>query len=201
MNSGNVIADCFVRDVLKLVVENHHMVGVPADRTADVQQHFWKEEENGADLVADLLGRMKMSGVDGQHEIVLFCIVHVELVAADGAAFHSDSEQLALHGIEQILFGIFDGENLIQRIFQAGAGAAAVNRNVLESVGNPGVHDAGRAKFASEVVADDAAGFRMMDPELADLLFRGREGESLLRHRMCKERRIEIKPDSALFRP
>ncbi len=45
------------------VIQQHHVVAVPAHRTADVQQQAWHVEHGGGDLVGDHLGWVEVAGI------------------------------------------------------------------------------------------------------------------------------------------
>ena len=86
-------------------------------------------------------------------------------------------------------------------MFEAGAGGAAVDRDVLETVGNPGVHDRRIVELTAHLFRDFAAGDAVFNPELTDSRVRVGEGEVGSGFRMTEERRIEIESGVPFFRP
>ena len=184
VHTGNTVSDDFGCDHLEFVVEQHHMIAVPADGTADMQKDLIQEKQHGTDFVADLLSRMKMPGVQAQHQAVLHGIAQIKLMRTDRTAFHPDSKELALNGIPHQGRIPPDGINLIQRLRQTFPRRSAIHGNILESVRNPGVHDAARPESAPHFLRNSAAGLRMGDPEGPHPGIRTRQGQTARRHRM-----------------
>ena len=69
------------------------------------------------------------------------------------------------------------GKNLVQALLENLTVAQALQREVLASVVNPYVHDAGIALRFSHGIGDDAAALRVLNPEVAYLLVGVGQGE------------------------
>ena len=90
-----VAADDFLRDVFEFVVEDDFVVGVPAYRAGDVEHYVVQEEERGRNLVGDDFGRVEVTGVEGEHDVVLNGVAEAHFEGADGAGLCADSEDFA----------------------------------------------------------------------------------------------------------
>ena len=123
-----VAADQLLRDRLELVGENHHVVAVPANAPADVQQDLVQIHEHRRDLVRDDLGRMVMAGVQAQELLAREGVAEVKLVRADDVALRADAEQLALDGVAVVLRVDRLGEDRVERFGEPLARALAVDR-------------------------------------------------------------------------
>ena len=87
----------------QVVVEHDHVVAVPADAAADVQQDLRQEQQHRRDLVGDA----SRSGGSGRcRACSSFCrvqrVAEVELVRADDVALAADAEQLAFDRVEVV---------------------------------------------------------------------------------------------------
>ena len=177
MHPAEVVApDQLLGDRLQLVGEDHHVVAVPADAAADVQQDLVQVHEHGRDLVRDDLGRMVVAGVEAQELLAREGIAEVELVRADDVALRADAEQLALDGVAVVLGVDRLGEDRVQRFGEPLARSFAVDGPVLGAVGDPDVGHAGGAQGLADRGADAPAGDAVIDPEPADGLDRGGPG-------------------------
>lgn len=63
-----VVADNFAGDGTGFVIQQHHVIAVPAYRAADVQQQARDIEHGGRDFVGDDFRRMEVAGI--QHNAV-----------------------------------------------------------------------------------------------------------------------------------
>lgn len=97
-----VMANDFAGDGTGFIIQQHHVVVVPAHRAADVQQQARDVEHGGGDLVGDHFRRMEVAGIEAQRRLTAGGVTHIELVGADGVAFGADAEQLALHGVDMV---------------------------------------------------------------------------------------------------
>src|SRR5438552_546816 len=91
-------------------------------------------------------------------------------MGADYKALRADAEQLALHCIVMKARVELFGEDFIQRSLEDRARCFAIDRHVLEAIGNPDVGHARRAERLAELRPDFAAGDTVVDPELANAL-------------------------------
>ena len=64
----------------------------------------------------------------------------------------------------------FFADDLIQRIEQTLARGKTVNGNIFHAVRDPDIHHRRGAQLLAEPGRDTAAGFAMIDPELADFI-------------------------------
>ena len=78
---------------------------------------------------------MIVSVVEQAADAVLCGIVEIELVRADGVAFNTDTEDLALNSVDNIV--VFLRKDLVKAVLEAKSGGKAVGGNVLEAVGDP----------------------------------------------------------------
>ena len=67
-------------ELLGGIVHDGDMVGIPTDRTTDVQHEFGNEVQEGTDLVGRTLCGMIMTGIDGLNDIVLGAVGGIEIV-------------------------------------------------------------------------------------------------------------------------
>ena len=86
----------------------------------------------------------------------------------------------------------FHGKNAVQRLFESGPGSGAVHGDVLESVGNPGVHDAGSPELFPHFRRDLAAGDAVFDPVFANPRVGTGKGQVGCGFRVSEVGRIEI---------
>ena len=123
-----VAADQLLGDRLELVGEDHHVVAVPANAPADVQQDLVQVHEHRRDLVRDDLGRMIVAGVQAQELVAREGIAEVKLVRADDVALRAEAEQLALDGVADVPGVERLGEDRVQRFGEPLARSLAVDR-------------------------------------------------------------------------
>jgi hypothetical protein len=188
-------------DRLEVVVEHHHVVAVPAHAAADVQQDLRGEREDRTDLVRDRLGRVVVARVEREEDLPRERVRQVELVRADRVTLHADPEQLALDRVA--VAGRVDrhGEDLVERLDQACARPAAVDRRVLHAVRDPEVRDAGLAERPAHRLGDRPARDPVLDPEVADALVGVGEREVVGGLRVREVRRVEVEADAQRLRP
>ena len=87
-------ADQLFGDGLKLVVQDDHVVAVPADRPADVQQQLRAEHQDGRNFFGDHFGGMKVPGVEAQQFLAGDRIAQIKFMGADRIAFRANAEEL-----------------------------------------------------------------------------------------------------------
>ena len=195
-----VRADDLLHHFARLVVKEHHMVAVPAHGAGDVQRQTVIEQEHGADLVGDKLGRVIVTVVHERRNVAGIHIVRAELRRADGVGFQTNAEDLGLDAREDLRLVIRNGQNFVHRLRVAAAGRETVCRIILIAVGDPEVDDAGLAGFLGEILCDFHAALAVRDPEFADRLIRGRESQTVLDHGVGEECRIKVDAKAARFR-
>ncbi len=118
-----VMANDFAGDGLGFIIQQHHVVAVPAHRAADVQQQVRDVEHGGGDLVGNHFRRMEVAGIEAQRRLTAGGVTHIELVGADGVAFGADAEQLALHGVDMVRRVELLADHLIKGVQQRWRGA------------------------------------------------------------------------------
>ena len=191
-------ADKFLEEVQGHVVHDGHMVGIPADRAADVEHKFGDEEEEGGNLVGNILRGLVMARIEGVDHLAGSAVTFKEVHGTDGVALETDAEKLgldaALHAGKVLL------EDLVQRLGEDLAVFLAVDGVILLAVMHPDVHDAGVALSLAHRVGYPAAAFGVLDPETADALVRIGQGEvSALG--MAERGGVEVKLEVVVLRP
>ncbi len=196
-----VAADEFLGDAEEFVGERDHVVAVPANAAADVQQDFRHEAEDRGDFVGHVFGGVIMAGVEADELLVFHGVAEVELVHADRVAFGTDAEEFAFDGIE-VVFGVeLPGEDIVERGGEAFTGAASVGWDILHAIGDPDIGDRGGAERLAHGGADDAAGLAVFDPELADGTVVVGEREAAGSFGVGEERGVEVETDAERFGP
>jgi hypothetical protein len=92
-------------------------------------------------------------------------------------------------------------DHFIQRVQQPLARREAVNGNILHAVRHPDIHHRRRAQLLAKISGYAAAGFAVVDPELADLIVGVRQGKAVGAQRMREAGGVEIQPQFVGFRP
>ena len=151
------------------------MVGVPADRAADMEHDLRAEEQERGNLVIDILGRMVVAGVEGRNDVVLGAVGEIEVAGAHRVAFKTDAEKLRLEAV--LHMGIRLREDFVEGFLQQLTVLHPVDSEVLAAVMDPDVQDAGIALAASHHVRNGPAALRVLDPEGTDLRIRIGQGE------------------------
>src|SRR5690606_30732826 len=64
----------------QLIVEDHHMITIPAFGTTDMQVDLGHIEQDRRDLVGDHLSGMEMASIECQHHLVRNGISHVKFM-------------------------------------------------------------------------------------------------------------------------
>ena len=188
-------------DGQQIVVQNDHVITVPTNPAADVQQNLRQKFQHAGNFVRDAFGGMIMAGVERQQFLPADGVSEVKLMRAGHVAFAADAEQLGLHGVQIELWRNRFLEDRIQRFRQAGARGHAVGGRVLVTVGNPHIGHAGLAQRFAEGRADFAAADAVLNPELANGLVRARQRETIRRLGMGEISGIKIQTEPVLFGP
>ena len=144
---------------------------------------------------------MEVSGVQREKNIVLHRAAEIELVRSDGAALETDAEELGLHGVEVVLLRDVDGEDLVVGAGEVFSLAAAVHGSVLEAVGDPEIVAGRHAQRFAEGSGDLPGLDAVLDPEFADALVVGGQGEAVRGKGMGEEGGVEIEAESLFLRP
>ncbi|MNS56304.1 hypothetical protein D3C72_891600 [compost metagenome] len=146
-----IVANNFAGDGLSLVIQQDHVVAVPAYRAAHVQQQARDVQNGGGDFVGDHLSRMEVARIQAQRRLAAGGVAHVELVGAHGVALGADAEQLALHRINVMRRIQFFADHLVESVQQALARSQAVNGDIFHAVRDPDVHHRRRAELFTEI--------------------------------------------------
>ena len=182
----------FVGDFLEVVVEFKDMVGIPTDRTGDVEGKARGIKQKGRDLIRDDFGRMEVAGVEEAEDVVLQGVAHVELMGSDRVGFHPDSEDLGFHGYVRVLAVEGDGEDFVEGFFEPFAGAAAGGGNFFKAIGDPDVARGFLAEGFAELPGDLDGVLAMLHPIRANFGVGGREGQSFFDHRRRETGRVIV---------
>ena len=92
-------------------------------------------------------------------------------------------------------------DGFIQRGQQALTRGQSVYGDVLHAVRDPDIHYRWRAKLLAKISRDAAAGFDMVDPELADFIVGMRKGKPVRAQRVREAGRVKIQTQPVGFRP
>ena len=187
--------DQLLRHLHDAVIEQDHVVRVPAHRAADVQQKLVHRQRHRGQLVGDVLGRVEMAHVEAQERAVPDRVAEVELVAAHGHRLDPDAEELRFDRVEHVRLVERRSDHLVERGFQPPARRHPVDGDILRAVRHPDVVDRRAAQRLADPGGDLAAAFAVLDPELADALVGVGEREVVVGLGMGKEGRVEIEPD------
>ncbi|CPR51879.1 Uncharacterised protein [Salmonella enterica subsp. enterica serovar Bovismorbificans] len=114
-----VMTDDLAGNCLGFIVQEHHVVAIPAYRAADVQQQPWHIEHGGGNFVGNHFSGMEVARIQAQRGLTAGGVAHVELIGADGVAFRADAKQFALNGVDVVRRVEFLANDLIQRFQQA----------------------------------------------------------------------------------
>ena len=124
--------DNLLEEVQRLVVHDGDVVGIPADRTADMQHQLRHEQQERSHHVAHVLGHLIMAGIERVHQLAGGAIAGDEVVRAHRVALETDAEELGfqagLHPREVLL------EDFVERLGENLAVALALHRLVLGTV-------------------------------------------------------------------
>lgn len=193
-------ADDLLAELLRFVIEQHHMVAVPAHWAGDVQGDLREEGQQRRDFVADHLGGVIVAVV---HQGDAFAGIHGgvaqgELCTAHGVALHADAEHLALHAGLDLGKVKWLRENFVDGFLITHARPEAVSGNVLEAVARPDVHGTDLPQLLRQILRDAHAGPAVLDPEAAGFLVGGAERQRITL-RVGEERRVEVRAEAVLF--
>src|SRR3954454_3868392 len=114
-----IAADYLLRDVHEFVVQQHHVVAVPTDGTADVKQQAGAEQQHGRDLFRDHLSWMIVARVQAKELLPRDRGSRVEPGRSRRVAFRADAEQLRLDRVEMNRGIDRFRENTVERIDQS----------------------------------------------------------------------------------
>ena len=191
-------ADDFPRDLPRFIVQQHHVVAVPADRPGHMQRDLREEGQQRRDLVRYHFRRVIMAVV---HQRDAFVPVHCrvgqgEFRASRGIGLHADPEDLALNAGFHLAEVVGFRQDFIHGLPVADPGSQAVPRDILETVAGPDVHHAGFPQLLRQGTADPDARLPVFNPEFPGLRVR-RGQRQRIAFRMGKERRVEIASQAA----
>src|SRR5579883_86627 len=194
-------ANHFLCDRGQIIGESHHVVAVPADTPAQVEQYLRHPQKSRGDLVRDPLGRMEVPSVQAENLAVVDRVAEVELMRPDNVGLGPEPEELRLDGVfvEARVNGF--GENRVERFHQSLAWGFSVRRSVLVSVRNPDVRHACLAGAFAKVRTHAAARDSMFDPEPADTRIGVGKSESVGRQWVREVGGVEVEAEFLFARP
>lgn len=84
------------------IIQQHYVIAVPANRTADVQQQLRHIQHGGGNLVGNHFSRVEVPGVRAQRSLAAGGIPHVKLIGANRVALCANAKQFALNGVDMV---------------------------------------------------------------------------------------------------
>ena len=118
--------------------------------------------------VRDVLGLLIVTCVKRVHLLAGCAVGGVEVVAAHGVAFQTDTEQLGLEAVLHAVELLF--HDFVERCSEDFTILLALYGHVLASVVYPDVHDTGVVLGLTHSVCNAAATLGVLNPEVADAL-------------------------------
>ena len=94
-----------------------------------------------------------MAAVQAEPDAFRDGVAQIELVRADYVALRAQAEQFAFERVEIVAAIDGHGKDLVERLGQQAARRLAIDRRVLQAVGNPDVGHTGRSQFPPEVTS------------------------------------------------
>ena len=156
----------FLEEFDRRIVHDSYVVGIPADRTAYMENQFGYEQQHRRHLVGSHFGRVIVSGIDGQQGLILGSISHTEFIGTDGIIFQTDTEyfrfQTGLHVI------VFHREDLVQTLLKQTAVIHTIYGNIFATVVYPQVHDTGISLAFTHLFGNSTTTFGMLNPKITD---------------------------------
>ena len=113
-----VVANDLAGNRLSFIIQQYHVIAVPAHWTADVQQEARYIQHGGGDFVGNYFCRMEVTRIQTQRGLAAGGVTHVELVRAHGIAFRTDAKQLAFDGIDMVRRVEFLADHFVQCVQQ-----------------------------------------------------------------------------------
>ena len=80
------------------VVQQNHVIGIPAHRARDMEQNLVQKTQGRRNLVGDTFGGMEVAGIQAEQRLARGRIGQIEIVGAGRIALRADAEELALDG-------------------------------------------------------------------------------------------------------
>ena len=195
-----VTANDLLGNLLGLVIQHQHMVGIPADTSGNVQGDLRIEAQKGRNLIRNHFCRMVVAVVHkGQAAFVGSCKAKSKLCTSCGVSFHADTEYLGLYaGFYQVLVkGL--RQNRFDRLFITHSGTHSVSGHIFQTVTNPDVHDAGHTGLLRKILGNADTCFTVLDPEFSGLLIRTGQGHTIFYFLMREEGGVEVDTHISLF--
>ena len=191
-----IAAHEFLPDRLQLVVQDNHVVAVPAHAPADMQENLRHEAQHGGNLVRQAFRGVIMPGIKADEFLMFHRVAEVELVHADRIAFRADTEELAFNRIAVVLRIEPLLEDGVERFGEPLTRSAPVGGGVFHAVGNPDVGDGRRTQRLAHCRADLTAGLTMLNPKLTDAFVLMRQRKAAGGFGMRKACGIEVQADT-----
>ena len=135
-----IVTNDFAGDGLRFVVKQHHVVAVPAHRTADVQQQARHIQHGGGNFVGNHFGGVEVPGIEAQRSAAAGGVSEIEFVGADGVAFRTDAEQFAFDRVDVFGERKLLRNHFIKRTHQALARCQTIDGDVFHAVRHPDIH-------------------------------------------------------------
>lgn len=187
-------------DLLRGIVEQDHVVGVPANGARDVHRDLVKEQKQRRELVGHVFGGVEMPRIDEVVDTgVAGGVGEVELIRADGHGFETNAEHLRFAAIDHAIERL--GEDLVERILQALAQSVAIAWHVLQAVGNPDAAYHLIIERFADLLRDATACLAVVDSEAARLRVGRGERQLVVHLGVAEDGGVEVDPVAALARP
>ena len=136
---------------LSFIIQQHHVIAVPANRTADVQQQLRHIQHGGGNLVGNHFSRVEMPGVQAQRRLAAGGIPHVKLIGANRVALRANTKQFALNGVDMVRRIQLLADHLIQSCQQTLTRGETVNGDIFHAIRDPDVHHRWCAKLLAKI--------------------------------------------------
>lgn len=95
-----IVSNNFAREGEQLIGQSDHVVAIPTNPAADMQQNFGNVKENTRELVSNAFGRVEMAGIKAEELLARNGVAKVEFVRAHDVAFAADTEELRFNRVE-----------------------------------------------------------------------------------------------------
>ena len=177
---GCIVADDLLGDLHQLVIQQHHMVAIPADAPGHMEGDPVEVAQQAGDLIADHLGGVVMAvvqqvvdpGMGGR-------VGDIKFAGSHRVGLQANAEHLGFHAVHHP--GQLFCKDLIQAILEPEPRGHAVGGYVLVAVGHPYVAGTVGVQLPGEIGGDPAAGDAVADPEAANVLVGAAEGQAIPR--------------------
>jgi hypothetical protein len=157
-----------------------------------MKHKFLEEEQQRRYLVCHRLGGMEVAHIKAEHNFILNSPGQIKIVRSDHEALRTQTEQLALDAILEVLWWVLHFVDFVKTLDQKFPVAEPSHGHVLGTVGNPEVVNTRAAHFPTYPRRYLPAAFYMRDPEMTDALVKVTQSEAGIGHRMGEKGGIKV---------